>query len=164
MWQGIRALSQNSPQAVTLTCVAAGNTESGAVLGIWLALYSSMYADVAQRHQRYVIEPPLSSPPQLVGSDPPPPACAPRRPVRLILGITILLLGLGTLSCSVGDAPTMKLRTHTVNKWVRTADGWERPGSWNLADLPAPQLHPFIVAMGQGLISILGLAAYRREG
>jgi hypothetical protein len=58
----------------------------------------------------------------------------------------------------------MKLRTHTVNKWVRTSDGWERPGSWNLAEQPKPQLHPFTVAMGQALISILSLVAYRREG
>jgi hypothetical protein len=84
--------------------------------------------------------------------------------LRLIFGIILLLLGLGTLSCRIGDAPPPGLRVHTSNKWVRTIDGWERPGSWNLAELREPQLHPTVVAVGQGLISILGLVAYRREG
>src|SRR6185369_4881600 len=72
--------------------------------------------------------------------------------LRLILGITLLLLGLGTLSCqvqdSVGDGPVIP----SVGKWVRTVDGWERPELWNAPELFAPRLHPLVVAAGQGLV------------
>ena len=65
--------------------------------------------------------------------------------LRLILGITLLLLGLGTLSCqvqdSVGDGPVIP----SAGKWVRTVDGWERPELWNAPELHAPRLHPLVV-------------------
>ena len=79
--------------------------------------------------------------------------------MRLILGITLLLLGLGTLSCqvadSVGDGPVAT----SARQWVRTANGWERTDLWQAADLYTPRLHPLVMAAGQGLVSVLGLAA-----
>lgn len=80
--------------------------------------------------------------------------------MRLILGITLLLLGLGSLSCqvagSVGDGPV----TTSARQWVRTVDGWERTDLWRAADLYRPRLHPLVVAAGQGLVSVLGLVAF----
>ncbi len=77
--------------------------------------------------------------------------------LRLIIGIILLLLGLGNLSCqmegSVGEGPVV---TPAV-QWVRTAHGWERPDRWKRTELHAPRLHPFVVAAGQGLFSVFGL-------
>jgi hypothetical protein len=84
--------------------------------------------------------------------------------LRLILGITLLLLGLGTLSCqvqdSVGDGPVIP----SAGKWVRTVDGWERPELWNAPELHAPRLHPLVVAAGQGLVSVMGLVVCAADG
>jgi hypothetical protein len=46
--------------------------------------------------------------------------------------------------------------------WVRTVDGWERLDSWHECKVAPPQLHPLVVAAGQGLVSLLGLAACPR--
>jgi hypothetical protein len=83
--------------------------------------------------------------------------------MRLIIGIACLLLGLGMLSCRVGPAmPPGDAKTHAEGRaleWVRTVDGWERAGSWYVSEVRRPQLHPLVVAAGQGLVSLLGLAA-----
>lgn len=82
--------------------------------------------------------------------------------VRLILGITLLLLGIGMLSCRVeGTAGNRSVVPAT--QWVRTAHGWERPDRWMEAATLPPRLHPLVVAAGQGLISILALVACRRD-
>jgi hypothetical protein len=85
--------------------------------------------------------------------------------VRLILGITLLLLGLGMLSCRMGTAvPEPALHAnHQSLAWVRTVDGWERPESWATQNVGPPRLHPLVVAAGQGLASLLGLAACQRD-
>jgi hypothetical protein len=91
---------------------------------------------------------------------------APADPVvRLIFGITLLLLGLGMLSCRMGTAvPEPELNAHVRTlTWVRTVDGWERPESWRIQNVGPPRLHPLVVAAGQGLASLLGLAACQRE-
>ncbi len=87
--------------------------------------------------------------------------------MRLILGITLLLSGLGILSCqvqdSVGDVPAMT----PITQWVRTVDGWERTDRWHAPDLHVPRLHPLVVAAGQGLVSVVGLVVWagdRRVG
>jgi hypothetical protein len=81
--------------------------------------------------------------------------------MRLIVGITLLLLGVGSLSCRVEGTTNSKLRT-TV-PWVRTVDGWERPNLWYASPARPPQLHPLVVAAGQTLASLLALAAFRRD-
>jgi len=82
--------------------------------------------------------------------------------VRLILGITLLLLGVGMLSCRVETASYSPPVTQ-ARQWVRTAVGWERAGAWNVASVSVPRLHPLVVAAGQGLVSVLGLVAFRRD-
>lgn len=83
--------------------------------------------------------------------------------MRLIVGISLILLGLGTLSCQLEDAPPARPEIGQL-EWVRTASGWERPASWCVAP-PAhrPQLHPLVVALGQGLASIWALAAFGKS-
>jgi hypothetical protein len=84
--------------------------------------------------------------------------------VRLILGITLLLLGVGLLSCNVeGTANSEPTSPPAVRQWVRTTNGWERASSWHAAKAPRPRLHPLVVAAGQGLVSVLGLVAFRRD-
>jgi hypothetical protein len=91
-----------------------------------------------------------------------------RRPflfMRAIVGILCLLLGVGMLSCryeGLSAKPQAAGRTQ-VRGWVRTVDGWERAGSWQVDEVGPPGLHPLVVAAGQGLVSLLGLAACGRE-
>ena len=84
--------------------------------------------------------------------------------VRLILGITLLLFGLGNLSCQVqnsaGEGPVIS----SDRQWVRTVNGWERMETWNAPDLYVPRLHPLVVAAGQGLVSVMGLVACAGQG
>jgi di/tricarboxylate transporter len=98
------------------------------------------------------------------------PAARHRRPLprlswnlRLILGITLLLLGLGSLSCqvqnSVGDGPVVT----PAGQWVRTVGGWERTEMWHAPELYVPRLHPLVVAAGQGLVSVTALMVCARQ-
>src|SRR5436190_20113967 len=68
--------------------------------------------------------------------------------LRLILGITLLLLGLGSLSCQVQDSVGHGPVVAPARRWVRTVDGWERPELWNAPALYVPRLHPLVVAAG----------------
>jgi hypothetical protein len=81
--------------------------------------------------------------------------------MRLIVGISLLLLGVGTLSCRVESA--VSSATPPALEWVRTAQGWERPALWSAVPVPTPRLHPLVVALGQGLFSIWALTAFREE-
>jgi hypothetical protein len=84
--------------------------------------------------------------------------------VRLILGITLMLLGLGMLLSQVeGTANSSPVSSASARQWVRTANGWEKSTAWSGVTTPAPRLHPLVVAAGQGLVSVLGLAVFRRE-
>ena len=83
--------------------------------------------------------------------------------MRLIVGITLLLLGAGMLSCRVDGTTSPLGERRTALTWVRTVDGWERPEAWTEAPVEPPQLHPLVVAAGQGLASLLALAAFRRD-
>jgi hypothetical protein len=83
--------------------------------------------------------------------------------MRLIVGISLLLLGVGSLSCRMESATISAERTPPPLEWVRTADGWERPVSWATPTTRPPRLHPFVVAFGQGLFSALALTVFRRE-
>jgi hypothetical protein len=82
--------------------------------------------------------------------------------MRMILGISLLLLGIGTLSCR-GTREEVEVATRPAMNWVRTIDGWERPGLWAVSRVTPPRLHPLVVAAGQGLASALVLVAFRRE-
>jgi hypothetical protein len=80
--------------------------------------------------------------------------------MRLILGITLLLLGIGLWSCQIdglaGGSPGATIDA----PWVRTADGWERAGSWHAQPPARPRLHPLVVASGQLLLSLLALTYF----
>jgi len=81
--------------------------------------------------------------------------------MRLIVGITFVLVGVATLSCHVEG--TANPNRQMANAWVRTVDGWERPALWYATPAPPPQLHPMVLAAGQGLASILALAVFSRH-
>ncbi len=83
--------------------------------------------------------------------------------MRFVVGITLLLLGLGMLSCRVQGSASTHAQNPPSLTWVRTTDGWERSGSWNIAAVSRPRLHPLVVATGQGLASVLALIAFRRD-
>jgi hypothetical protein len=82
--------------------------------------------------------------------------------MRVILGISLLLIGIGTLACRTSGGDTQQA-VRPAMKWVRTADGWERPGQWVTTQVSTPRLHPLVVASGQVLASALALVAFRRE-
>jgi len=83
--------------------------------------------------------------------------------VRLILGITLLLLGVGTLSCRLdGLAVDLPATRHEVD-WVRTAQGWERTSAWTSRQTLPVSVHPLVVAAGQAMLSILALAYFAED-
>jgi hypothetical protein len=83
--------------------------------------------------------------------------------MRLIVGISLLLLGTAMLSCQMeSQSHSSAVETRDL-KWVRTVDGWERPYVWHVERPRTPQLHPLVVATGQGLVSVLALVVFRRE-
>ena len=84
--------------------------------------------------------------------------------MRLIVGISLLLLGIGTLSCRVDSTMSSLRPAATPMAWVRTTDGWEHPEIWFATPARPPQLHPLVVAAGQCLASLLALTVFRREG
>jgi hypothetical protein len=88
--------------------------------------------------------------------------------MRLIVGIACLLLGMGMLSCRLDGLTSSEAAERPTTEphaaeWVRTVDGWERVDSWYLGEVMPPRLHPLVVAAGQGLLSLLGLALCQRE-
>jgi hypothetical protein len=86
--------------------------------------------------------------------------------VRLIFGISCLLLGVALLACRVDSSAERGgdgAEPRVAAKWVRTVDGWERADSWYLEAVGRPTLHPLVVAAGQGLASVLALVAFGRE-
>jgi hypothetical protein len=85
-------------------------------------------------------------------------------PVRLIVGITLLVLGVGMLTCAWEGPAAHAVAQVRELRWVRTADGWERDGSWAANKYRPPSLHPLVWAAGQGLLSILALVACPTAG
>lgn len=83
--------------------------------------------------------------------------------MRLIVGISLLLFGLGMFSCQVEGTSPEAVNGKPPLDWVRTTTGWERPATWFSEPPTPPTLHPLVVAAGQGLGSILALAAFSRE-
>jgi hypothetical protein len=88
--------------------------------------------------------------------------------VRLILGISLLLAGIGMWSCQIDGSALVEGTSTTIEaQWVRTAHGWER-ATWlpslnvtaRTPEAPgSPQLHPLVLAAGQLLVSLLALTA-----
>src|SRR5438045_2569572 len=74
--------------------------------------------------------------------------------VRPILGIALLLVGVGTLSCRVAGPSASGPILTSSRQWVRTANGWERTDMWEIAAVSEPGLHPLVVAAAQGLVSV----------
>lgn len=88
--------------------------------------------------------------------------------MRLIVGISCLLLGVAMLSCRLeGPTAPREIAKPPAVEWVRTVDGWERPDTWTFSGMaPAagpPPLHPLVVAAAQGLASALALVAFGRD-
>jgi hypothetical protein len=80
--------------------------------------------------------------------------------VRLVLGITLILLGLGLLLSQWEGLAALPLASIQETRWVRTADGWERADRWGSSAAGEPALGPLVVAAGQGLFSVFALAAF----
>jgi len=78
--------------------------------------------------------------------------------MRSVVGIVLLLLGVGLLSCQF-EGQSASVTTTAQADWVRTVDGWERGNDWSLSHTPPPSLHPLVVAAGQVLVSMFALAA-----
>jgi hypothetical protein len=84
--------------------------------------------------------------------------------VRAIFGISCLLLGAALLLCQEeGSGQKLIAQPQATVRWVRTVDGWERPGNWQLEAPKSPALHPLVVAAGQGLLSVFGLVLFQRD-
>lgn len=88
-------------------------------------------------------------------------SCAARRTsvMRQIAGIAMIVFGSGMLLCQWQSSSAPVVREA---RWVRTVDGWERADSWRTAVAEEPRLHPLVVAAGQGLVSVLALAAFSK--
>ena len=95
--------------------------------------------------------------------------------VRLVIGFSLILWGIGWLACQVEGTPVSKTPMNraatnraatnratvtTDDHWVRTADGWEKTGQWMLSPQHAPTLHPLVVASLEGLFSLMALIAF----
>jgi hypothetical protein len=80
-------------------------------------------------------------------------------PMRLIVGISLVLIGVGSVLCEVECESAGPVPTSGGTGWVRTTDGWECPQSWHADSASQPRIHPLVVAAGQGLVSIFALVA-----
>jgi hypothetical protein len=80
--------------------------------------------------------------------------------MRLITGIVLLILSVGLLSCRWEAASSQATSAAVSTSWIRTATGWEKSGTWTTAATLRPALHPLVVASGEMLASILGMAAF----
>jgi hypothetical protein len=80
--------------------------------------------------------------------------------MRLIAGILLLILGIGSISCRWQGASGNLSGTSPSIPWVRTASGWERLDPNEATFAGPPTLHPLVVASGEALASILGLALF----
>jgi hypothetical protein len=80
--------------------------------------------------------------------------------VRLIVAITLFVLGVGILLCQWEGMAALPPAAVREARWVRTVDGWERVESWHTSVVARPRLQPVVVAAAQGLFSVFALAAF----
>jgi hypothetical protein len=73
-----------------------------------------------------------------------------------------LLLGVGLFACQVEGFSAGSPVAEVSMPWVRTVDGWERPG-WTVSAIGPPAVNPLVVATGQVLISVLALVFFERD-
>jgi hypothetical protein len=83
--------------------------------------------------------------------------------MRLIVGISLVLLGVGSLLCEVECRSAVNAAASGMTGFVRTVNGWERPQSWRIESCSPPRVHPLVVAAGQGLVSIFALVACQSD-
>ncbi len=83
--------------------------------------------------------------------------------MRLILGITLFLIGSGMWACRLEGLAVDTPLDQGASTWVRTADGWESMETWYVEADPPLRLHPLTVAAGQCLLSLLALVAYSKQ-
>ncbi|HEX4414563.1 MAG TPA: hypothetical protein VH107_13105 [Lacipirellulaceae bacterium] len=83
--------------------------------------------------------------------------------MRFIVAIALMLISVGALSCQIELPPRARVSTPTSLTWVRTAHGWERPGTWFAKPIHPPTLHPLVVAAAECLASSLALLACCRQ-
>ena len=79
--------------------------------------------------------------------------------MRLIIGISLMLFGVGSLLCEVECRSAVIPADSRMTGLVRTTDGWESPQNWRIESASPPRVHPLVVAAGQGLVSIFALVA-----
>jgi hypothetical protein len=79
--------------------------------------------------------------------------------MRWILGIVLLLLAAGSMSCQLKVLSAELVEPARNAAWVRTVDGWERPHNWSPSHAGPPTLHPLVLAAGQVLLSAFALVA-----
>jgi hypothetical protein len=128
--------------------------------GINLADEAKRAADVSQLP---TFSPPPKSPPSFSQSSSRCTAARELPPVmRSILGIVLLLMGAGLVSCRIERRSADAHSQQTANDWVRTADGWERAHNWKPSLAAPPAIHPLVIASGQLLVSMLALTAAKR--
>ena len=90
--------------------------------------------------------------------------------VRLVIGFSLILWGIGWLACQVEGTPVSKAAMNKTpmskatvtadDHWVRTTDGWEKTGQWMHGPLHAPTLHPLVIASLEGMLSFMALIAF----
>ena len=80
--------------------------------------------------------------------------------MRFIAGILLLILGIGSISCRWEAASGKPPAAAPPIPWVRTVSGWERFDPHQITVAAPPTLHPLVVASGEALASILGLALF----
>lgn len=83
--------------------------------------------------------------------------------MRHVFGISVLVIAIGAVSCVVSSSASDNPASPPALTWIRTADGWERYGTWDLPVPTRPMLHPAIVAAGQLIVSTWALLVFRRE-
>jgi len=83
--------------------------------------------------------------------------------MRHVFGISVLVIAIGVVSCVVESSASDNPAPPPALTWIRTADGWERYGTWDLPLPTRPTLHPAIVAAGQLIVSTWALVVFRRE-
>ncbi len=79
--------------------------------------------------------------------------------MRSILGIAMLLLLAGLVSCRIEGRSADTHPSAANADWVRTVDGWERPNDWQPSLAGPPAVHPLVVATGQMLLAVFALVA-----
>jgi hypothetical protein len=84
--------------------------------------------------------------------------------MRSILGIMLLLLGMGLVSCRFENPSAEFDNRRSQSDWVRTVDGWQKSNNWIPSLAAPPAVHPLTIAAAQVLVSLFALAASTDPG